>query len=437
MDTPLLALTRSALAQASATPESIAAKNMRQLVQLRWLAVAGQLVAVLVAQFQLDVVLPLGPILATIAALALANLAFQIALPRHRASDIELLLALLLDVAVLTVLLWFSGGATNPFVSLYLLQVVLGAILLPAGRAWLVVAATGLAYGGLSVAHLPLAIPPSRSTNLLLLGDWLSFAMVAVLLVLFSARITRNLRARDAYLAEMAQRAAEEDGIMRMGLFASNAAHELGTPLATLSVILSDWQRHPKLIRDRELARELTDMRGEVQRCTAIVADILRSVGQARGESMQRVAVGDLLGTVARDWRQANPETTLTVDLGDAASERVPAEPALRQALANLLDNAAYVSPQAVALSAALAGGEIALSVRDRGPGFAPGEIDKLGTPYHSTKGPGHGLGLFLVATVARRLGGRFAARNLPDGGAEASVLLPRAEPVAWPGDPP
>lgn len=128
MDTPLLALTRPrADALPGRSPTDAAVENMRQLIQLRWIAVAGQLVAILVVHFSLGVQLPLAAMLAVIGLLALANLLFTLTLRRGWIIRGELLLALLLDMATLTVQLYLSGGATNPFVSLYLLQVVLGA----------------------------------------------------------------------------------------------------------------------------------------------------------------------------------------------------------------------------------------------------------------------------------------------------------------------
>lgn len=426
MDAPLLALTRRRDTPPGATIESVAAKNMRQLIQLRWIAVLGQAVAISVSHFQLGVVLPLAAMLLTVLALAAANIGFQLALSRNRSNDIELFLALFLDVLALTTLLYLSGGATNPFVSLYLLQIVLGAIILPQLWVWLLVVTTALAYGGLSLSYRPLILPEALQAELSLMGDWISFLMVAVLLVLFSGRITRNLRARDAYLAEQKRRAVEEDGIMRMGLFASNAAHELSTPLATLSVLVSDWRKHPVFTKDRELSCELEDMYGEVRRCTAIVEEILRSAGKARSEPVHRVAVAQLLCRIAGDWQRAHPDAGLTIDIDEAAEEQIPDEAELRQALVNMLDNAAHVSSSAMSLGATVQDDEVVLRVCDEGPGFNPDQLDLVGTPYHTTKGSGHGLGLFLASTVARRLGGRLAARNRADGGAEVSLTIPR-----------
>ena len=177
--------------------------------------------------------------------LAAGNLLFTLTLRTAWVVPGELLLALLLDMAALTAQLYLSGGTRNPFVSLYLLQIVLGAILLPASRAWLLVAVSVAAFAFLALYHLPLNLPPllADTADLALIGQEIAFVMVAVLLVLFMTRISRNLRARDDYVLELRQRAAEEDSIVRMGLFASGAAHELGTPLSSLSVLVGDWQR--------------------------------------------------------------------------------------------------------------------------------------------------------------------------------------------------
>jgi two-component system sensor histidine kinase RegB len=432
MDEPLLALTRRGRSAPppGPAPEAIATDNMRQLIQLRWLAVIGQLVTILFVRFELDVSLPTGPLLQVVAALALANLAGALALRHHRVTDTEFLFALLFDVGMLTAQLYLTGGAGNPFIALYLVQVVLGAILLRAGSAWVLVAATIGCYTFLTARHLPLRFPPGLVhdvADLYTLGSWLSYALVALLLVMFITRISRNLRAREGYLADMRQHATEEDNLVRMGLFASGAAHELGTPLASLSVILSDWQRMPQLASDPELLGELREMQAEVQRCKSIVTDILHSAGQPRSETMGPVDARTFVTDIAEAWRATHPAVTLEYDGGMPGGAALVADPALRQAVWNLLENAAEVSPQGVHLTARREAEMLVLTVRDHGPGFPPAVLQNLGQPYQSSKGAGHGLGLFLVATVARRLGGGIEAGNLPQGGAAVSLRIPLA----------
>jgi two-component system sensor histidine kinase RegB len=431
MDAPLLALTRRGKHPLAEVPVEIAGREtMRQLVQLRWIAVAGQLLTILAVRFGLAIPLPLGFMLGVVAMLALANLGATVMLPRYRITNVELMLALLVDIGSLTAQLHFSGGATNPFISFYLLQVVLGAILLEIWSAWVLIAVTGLCFAGLTINSVPLALPPELQAErgeLYAWGAWISFVLTAMLLALFIMRLIRNLRAREQYLADLRQQAAEEDGIVRMGLFASGAAHELGTPLASLSVILSDWRRMPRLAKDAELMAEIDDMQAEVERCKAIVTDILHSAGEPRVEAMGSTVVLAFLNEIVADWRTTHAGVPFQYHCGHMEGAAVVGSASLRQAIWNLLDNAAEASPAGIALTASHRGGELVIAVSDRGPGFADAQLATIGTPYQSSKGAGHGVGLFLAANVARRSGGRLEAINRPDGGAEVRLVLPLA----------
>ncbi len=429
MDTPLLALTRRrASSYESSSPDMAATENMRQLMQLRWIAVAGQLVTILGVHFGLGVPLPLAPMLGVVALLAIANLLAGFVLPRRHVANAEILLALLFDVGALTVQLYLSGGAANPFISLYLLQVVLGAILLDRWSAWVLVAVTCLGYAGLTTFKRPLVYPPSlvpHVVSLYTLGAGISFVLTGILLAQFITRITRNLRASDSGLAELRRQSAEEDGIVRMGLFASGAAHELGTPLASLSVILNDWQHMPQFAEDSGLAVELEEMQAEVERCKVIVSDILHAAGEPRGEAMDSVAAQTFIRDVVETWREAHPTVPFDDGYRDLDGVAVPASPALRQAISSLLDNAAEASPTGLTLHASRGPEGLIVAIADQGPGFLASQLALVGKPYPSTKGPGHGLGLFLAANLARRLGGSLEAANRPGGGAEITLVLP------------
>lgn len=431
MDTPILALTRQPAAPLPVTsPEGTAAENMRQLVTLRWLAAGGQLLTIALVHRGLGVPLPLAAMLGVVALLGLVNLAGLLLLGRVRTTNLGLMLALLFDIGVLTLQLYLSGGAANPFVSLYLLQVVLGAILLEGWSAWLLLGVTALCYAGLAIDAVPLRYPPELAdavAHLHLAGAWISFALTGMLLGLFITRITRNLRARDAYLADLRRHAAEEDGIVRMGLFASGAAHELGTPLASLSVILSDWRRMPRLADDPELAGELEEMQAEVQRCKAIVTDILHSAGEPRGDPMESRAALAFLRDVTETWRPTRPGVPLAYRAQGLERAAVVTGASLRQAIWNLLDNAADACPAGIAVTARREADELVIAVTDDGPGFAPAQLATVGKPYQSGKGAGHGMGLFLAATVARRQGGRLEAGNRAEGGADVRLVLPLA----------
>ena len=172
-------------------------------------------------------------------------------------SSAALLLVSMLDVFALTAQLWLSGGATNPFVSLYLLQVTMAAVLLDAQSTWLIVALSFTGFVVLVSFHHPLLMPrrwDGDMFSLHILGMLVCFIINAALLVVFITRISRNLRERDSRLAALRQNAIEEDHIVRIGLLATGAAHELGTPLASLSVILGDWRRMPVIKANAEMS---------------------------------------------------------------------------------------------------------------------------------------------------------------------------------------
>jgi two-component system sensor histidine kinase RegB len=427
MDVPLLALTNQPSRLPGRSPHEAVVENMRLLIQLRWIAVAGQVVAILVAHYLLDVELPLATMLSVAGLLALGNLIFSATLRERWVVPGELFLALLLDMAALTAQLYLSGGVKNPFVSLYLLQIVLGAVLLPASRAWLLVGGSIAAFAFLAVYHLPLNLPPlvAGGFDLGLLGEEIAFVMVAVLLVLFMTRISRNLRARDAYVAELRQKAAEEDSIVRMGLFASGAAHELGTPLSSLSVLIGDWQRTADGVADPHFREELADARRAVERCREIVSDILDTSGLPRGEAMASLAAEKVLEGLVSDWSALHDQVPLDASFSQVRGARIPGEPALRQALWSLLENAGEASPSGIAMRAEVEGEQLVVRILDDGPGFAPEQIAAIGQMSRSAKGAGHGLGLFLAASVARRLGGSLDAANRPQGGASVRLALP------------
>ncbi|HJV51870.1 MAG TPA: ATP-binding protein [Noviherbaspirillum sp.] len=418
---------------AAARVEKVAGhNNMLQLIQLRWIAVVGQVTTISIVAGVLGIQLPLPQMLAVLACLIAFNIASHLRWQERRVvSNGELFFALLVDVGSLTAQLYFSGGTTNPFAFLYLLQVILSAVLLEAWSTWSIVVITGLCLAGLALFSKPLALPiaPGHSFPALYVeGMLICFVLIASLLVVFITRIMRNLRASAEKLAGLRQRAAEEEHIVRMGLLASGAAHELGTPLATLSVILGDWRRMPEFGRNPELLDEITEMQAQLKRCKAIVSGILLSAGEARGESSARTTIGTFLNDLVKEWCASRPVAAFGYDNRIQPDIPVVFDTALKQMIVNVLDNAFEASPQWVSLEATRQDDALHLLVTDAGPGFVPEMLAQLGKPYQSSKGrPGGGLGLFLVVNVARKLGGTVSARNRAEGGAAVLLSLPLA----------
>jgi len=413
-------------------------RNMMLLIQLRWIAVVGQLVTIAIVHWLMDIVLPIGALLIAPALLVAVNIAsLPLVLRRSGVANAELFVALLLDVGALTWQLHLTGGLSNPFASLFLMQVVIGAMLLKPWSSWAIVAATGIGLASLTFDHQPLVLSDIYlydPLELYLQGSLVCFALIAVLLVLLVTRINRNLRDRDEALANIRQQAAEENHIVRMGLLASGAAHELGTPLSSLSVILGDWRRMPQLSADPELVRDIADMQAEVVRCKAIVSGILMSAGEARGVAPSVTTMRRFLNEIVADWRASRLPGTL--DFDDRFGEDMPivSDPALKQVLSNVIDNATEVSPDWIGITVRRHREELVIEIADKGPGFPPEMLTSFGQPYRSTKGrPGGGLGLFLLVNVLRKMGGHAEPTNRREGGATVRLSLP-IEAIAFHG---
>jgi two-component system sensor histidine kinase RegB len=422
--------------EARSIQETTNSKNLLLLVMLRWLAVGGQIATILVVQFWLGVSLPLVAMGVVVLFLGALNL---ISLYRCRSgaaiTDMELFAELLLDVGALTVQLYLSGGAGNPFVSLFLLQIILAAMLLRPGASWALVAIASACFIWLIGYYRPIdfsarlnghAFGRMDIVDLHILGVFICFLLAAVLLVLFITRINRNLRDQDRDLSALRQQSTEEEYIVRIGLLASGAAHELGTPLAILSVIVNDWERIPALRDDPDIGPEIGEMQTALASCKDIVSRILLAAGEARGENAERTTVGGFLDDVVAEWRETRNPSRMDYNADIGSDTAIASDTVIRQILHNVLDNALEASPDWVGIEASRRGELLAVTVRDKGAGFAQDILANFGKPYQSTKGrSGRGLGLFLVVNVLRKLGGSVVATNNPGGGASVELRLP------------
>src|SRR5688572_32945490 len=217
---------------------------LRLLVWLRMVAIGSQLVAIALAHYALDGPLPLRELGLAIGALALWNvLNYGPVHAQRDVQDAEVALHLAVDIVVFTAVLYFTGGPTNPFVSLYLVPISLAATSLPARFAWLTVTLCGIGYSALWWHNVPL--PPVHARfgsefDLHLAGMWVNFVIAAVLIVLFVGRMAWQVRQRDRELAAMRENALRDQQVVELGTLAAGTAHELNTPLSTLAILASE-----------------------------------------------------------------------------------------------------------------------------------------------------------------------------------------------------
>lgn len=412
-------------------------QNMQLLIQLRWIAVIGQVITISLVHYGFHITLPLLPMALVLAALVATNLAYIYwSQGLHRpVTSRSVFYALLADVLALTIQLYLSGGASNPFIYLYLLQGILSAVLLQSHYTWAVVAASFVGMTGLTIFHQPLHVQFSSQEglpSLYIVGVLISFALTSILTIVFLTRVVENMRRRDSRISNMRQRASEEEHILRLGLLATGAAHELGTPMATMSVILGDWQHMPALMKDEDLREDLQEMQRQLLRCKSIVSGVLLSAGETRAEGTKSTTFVNFVEGVVSHWQSHNSLQHFALRNEGVTNFAMLSDTALQQMICNLLDNALEASPDWVELSLSNDQDQVRIQVRDHGAGFDGAVLSQLGQCHISTKQerPGRGLGLFLVTNVARALGGRVQVTNLPlhqGGGALVEVCLPQS----------
>jgi two-component system, sensor histidine kinase RegB len=407
--------------------------NLRRLVRLRTISLAVQTLVVVIATQFLSILLPRGPMAAILLGGATINLLTWRRLRRTwPVRDGELFAHLVLDVLLLTSLLYFSGGSTSPFAPLYLIPLTLTAAALSWSFTWpmLILVATCYSfllffYAPLIHSHQGVAAHVLDDFRLHVIGTWLGFLLSGVMIASFAVRMRETARERDRLRASMREQSLRHERMLALGTLAAGAAHELGTPLATIAILAKELQR-----RDERDAQRLHLLRQQVDRCKSILGSLASAVGETRAESGGGRMLDQFLNDVIDRWREAHPHVEAHVRMhGTVAAPRVIVDLTLGQALLNVLNNAAEASSW-VAIEVRWDDVTLMLEIRDQGSGFAPQVLEHVGEPFFTTKPPGSdmGLGLFLARSTLERFGGHLLLANRIAGGALCRIDLPIAQ---------
>lgn len=400
--------------------------RLRRLIALRWFAIAAELALALLTTQWLGAGTPLMPVLAVCTAqlgLNLASLAYG---GRGAgASDRQLLAQLLLDVAALTAIAYFAGGSTNPLISLYLLWIAAGAAMLEAGPATALAALCIGAYSLVNFVHSEVHIHDhEKALQIHLVGMWVVFVFSAITICWSVLRLTAAVRRRDAELAAAREAALRSERVVALGNLAAGAAHELGTPLATLAVLAGELLRDPQLAEP--LRPELELMQGQIQECKRIITQLAAQAGTSRAEALAAQPLDQWLAEVVERWRRQRPRVAAQLAMtGARPGPRVAMDATLGQAVLNLFNNAADASPDKVDIQARWDAQAFELQVLDRGGGIASDVQQRLGRDLVTTRRDGMGMGLVLAYAAVERSGGELAFAARPDGGTIATLRIP------------
>jgi two-component system sensor histidine kinase RegB len=415
-------------------------RNVRldTFVRLRWLALIGQCTAVLAVHYGLEFALPVTACLAVIALSAVLNIALRVRFPATQRIEPDRAAWLLaFDIAQLAILLFLTGGLQNPFSFLILGPVLLSATALPA-RFTLILGGFAIACTTVLIFYHdtlpwdsdePLALP-----QLYVMGVWLSILLSIGFIGVHTWQLTEEARLLADALAATELVLAREQHLSQLDGLAAAAAHELGTPLSTISVIAKELERAIPAGSDH--AEDVSLLREQAQRCRTILAKLTEL--SASGAPFDRMPLSALIEEVVAPHRDFG--VTIDVALSpEGAAEPVGARnPAILYGLGNLLENAVDFANQRVEVTAQWNGKDVAVTIRDDGPGFAPEIMERIGEPYVTTRrlhkqdsfGGGLGLGFFIAKTLLERSGATLAFDNraFPQRGAVVSVRWERGE---------
>ena len=410
------------------------------LIRLRWLAIAGQTIAVLTVYFVLSFPLHLGATLAVIALSACLNIALRTRYPlSHRVKEGAATVLLGYDILQLAVLLFLTGGLENPFAFLFLAPVLISATTLPPRFTQMLGVLAILCVTVLANWHEPLPWHPGENFQLprqYVAGVWCAILLGLAFIGVYAWRVAEEARQLSDALAATEFVLAREQHLSVVDGLAAAAAHQLGTPLATIAIIINELDR--AIASDSPHKDDILLLRQQSARCREILAKIA-SLGEDPSGLLDTLTLEHMLEEVVAPHRPFGVEISLTRG-GHGEPPICTRNAGILYGLGNLIDNAVDFARSAVAIGASWTDREIRLKIRDDGPGF-PGDIlARMGEPYVTTRNfargepderqhGGMGLGLFIAKTLLERSGAQFEASNAlpPDQGAIVTITWPRA----------
>lgn len=409
--------------------------RLQTLVRLRWLAVGGQSIAILIIAFILKFPMPMLASAGLVAALAWLNVLLTLRYPpTHRLTPRAAFVVLGLDLAQITALLFITGGLANPFAPLVCVPVIIASASQPRNHS---IALACLAVAGITaLAFTPFPLPWYSGTVLMVppvltAGFWFAIVSTTAFAAFYTYRVSHEASQLSRALAAAELALQRETHLSQLDGLAAAAAHELGTPLATISIVAKEMER--ELGNDPRFGEDVHLLRSQSERCR----DILRRLTTLSTENeahMRRLPLSSLIEEVMAPHREFGIRIEL-VEKGDRAAEPIGHRNAgIVYGLGNLLENAVDYAKSVVTVTVDHSPQRVSVMIEDDGDGYAPDVLMRIGEPYVTRRqkddqAGGLGLGLFIAKTLLERSGARLAFENrgLDKAGARVTVSWPRA----------
>src|SRR5262245_7645208 len=414
--------------------------HLRQLVRFRWVGICMGAALLYVARTGLDIMVPATPIIGVLALHALVNAATVQRLhgtwPRIWSrycpvTHSELLAQMLLDVTALTAVLCLSGGATNPLAASYLLLVLYASVSLPPRLAWTLAAACMLSYAGLHFLNvaLPLSDVLEADGKLNYFAHFNIYVALAALMAGHGARLSEMRRLDFNRSRADAENSARERYLVGLAALSAGTAHEMSTPLSTMTVLVTDLRNSEAPPADWK--QSIETLWGQTQICRRSLEAMAQGCDVARLGKLNSVPAAQFVHDIAARFRALRPQVHLELRCAQIHDELVlSSDHTLSQALLNFLGNAADASPHSVELRAGLKdelqdGPRLAIDVLDRGPGIAPALRSRIGKAPVTTKKSGRGAGALIACAAVERFGGTVEISERCGAGTLVQIELP------------
>ncbi|WP_428832635.1 ActS/PrrB/RegB family redox-sensitive histidine kinase [Labrys okinawensis] len=411
--------------------------RLETLIRLRWMAIAGQLVAVLGVRYGLGFPVPLQACLPLIGVSILVNVALRLRYPATERVDPARAATLLgFDIVQLAALLFLTGGLQNPFSFLFLAPVMISATSLPP----LMTLALGLLAIGcaslLTAWHLPLPWFEGQAFEmpmLYVIGMWFSVLLGLAFIGVYAWRVAEEARLLSNALAATELVLAREQHLSQLDGMAAAAAHELGTPLATIALVAKELEVAAP--PEGDFVDDIRLLRSQVERCREILGK-LASLGDDGGAPFARLPLPLLIEEVSAPHRDFGIAISAEFLGPEDDAPSAPRNPGMLYGLGNIVENAVDFAKSKVSITASWDAKTVTLIVGDDGPGFPSEIMGRLGDPYVTQRRPrlpgqpggGLGLGFFIAKTLLERSGAAIALanRSWPDSGAVVRLEWPR-----------
>ena len=407
-------------------------ENLRTLLLIRSLALLGQTAVLAYVLFVSDdagELLGLALSLLVMAAITVASL-WRTSRP-WPVADREFLAQLLVDVLGWTALMYFSGGANNPFVSYYIVPLVIAAAVLPWRDTWLIAGSSLLAYSALLYFHLPFpvfsphaAMGHGDGASMHILGMWFNFLFSAGLITFFVVRMAATLRQQEVLAVARREDQLRDDQIMAVAALAAGTAHQLGTPLSTMTVLLDEMMEDDAM--GGQTREDCKLLKSQIAHCKNTLSELSRTAELSSVHQTRSVTVGDFTRETLQRWAVQRPGVVYELECA-TGSPMIEIDPTLPQALENLLNNAADTGSEKMSVTVSWDQAMARITIRDWGPGIPPAKLEQLGKPIIHADRSGLGIGLMLSQASVERHGGHIELRNHREGGALATLALPIA----------